>query len=90
VPVLIVHAANDPLAPAQEVADLFSRVKNPNVAAIILPSGGHVGFAAYNRAYYFSLIMNFFDPKTGPVAAPDSTTAPSDSDEHSHPKEPGN
>lgn len=70
VPLLIVHAANDPLAPAQDVADLFARVTNPNVAGIILPSGGHVGFAAYNCAYYFSLILNFFNAQTGPVPEP--------------------
>ncbi len=67
-PVLIVQAANDPLAPAQAVADLFARLKNPNVAGVITPGGGHVGFAAYARGYYFSLIVNFFDAQRGPVA----------------------
>jgi len=68
IPVLIVHAANDPLTPPQAVADLMARTPNPNVSAIILPGGGHIGFTVYARSYYFSLIMNFFDPKTGPVA----------------------
>lgn len=61
VPVLIVQAANDPLACAQDVADLIAKTPNPNVAAVVLPGGGHVGFAAYARAYYFSLILNFFN-----------------------------
>ncbi len=68
VPVLVVHAANDPLCPAQDVADMMASVTNPNVAALILPGGGHVGFAPFARAYYFSLIVNFFDPRTGPAA----------------------
>jgi pimeloyl-ACP methyl ester carboxylesterase len=68
VPVLIVQAANDPLAVAQGVADLFGKVANPNVAGIILANGGHIGFPAYARSYYFSLIVNFFDSRTGPGA----------------------
>lgn len=70
IPVLIVQAANDPLACAQDVADLMAKTPNPNVAAVVLPGGGHVGFAAYDRAYYFSLILNFFHrhPDPGPVA----------------------
>ncbi len=66
VPVLIVHAANDPLAEAQAVADLFAKIRNPNVAGIVLPGGGHVGFAPFARDYHYSLIINFFDPlRTG-------------------------
>lgn len=64
VPVLIIEAANDPLASPQAMAELFARIKNPNVAGLVLPSGGHVGFAAWARAYYFSLITNFFAHST--------------------------
>lgn len=69
VPTLIVMAANDPLIPAQGLANLMTPATNPNVAAMILPGGGHVGFAAYARAYYFNLILNFFDRRSGPKAA---------------------
>jgi len=72
VPVLIVQAANDPVAPAQDVADLCARVDNRNVAGLILPNGGHVGFAAYARSYYFSLAANFFDVKSGPATSRDA------------------
>ena len=65
-PVLIVQGVNDPLARAQDVADLMSNVSNPNVAAIILPGGGHIGFAPYARAYFYSLMINFFSK--GPAA----------------------
>jgi predicted alpha/beta-fold hydrolase len=67
-PVIIMHGADDPLVPAQDIAHLASGVKNPKVAAIILPSGGHVGFAGYAPEYYFSLVMNFFDPQRGAAA----------------------
>ncbi|MCG3179049.1 MAG: hypothetical protein BIFFINMI_01380 [Phycisphaerae bacterium] len=66
VPALIVHAANDPLGTAQAVADLVSETDNPNVAAVMLAGGGHVGFAPYARGYYMSLIVNFFSPATAP------------------------
>jgi predicted alpha/beta-fold hydrolase len=64
-PVLIVHGANDPLAPAQDVATLIAQTENRRVAALVLPDGGHVGFAAYSRPYFYSLILNFFDPERG-------------------------
>ena len=67
VPVLVLNAANDPLACAQGVADLFSRQHNPNIGVIILKEGGHIGFTAYGADYYYSLMMNFFDPATAPV-----------------------
>ena len=69
-PTLIVLAANDPLIPSQDLADLMADIANENVAALILHGGGHIGFAAYAKAYYFSLILNFFDPKAGPRTAP--------------------
>ena len=65
VPLLIVHSADDMIAPAQDVADLIATTHNPNVAAIVLPSGGHIGFAPYATAWYYNLILNFFDPVWG-------------------------
>lgn len=67
-PVLIVQAANDPLTSAQNAADVIARFPNPNVAAIVLPGGGHVGFAPYARDYFYSLILSFFDPHDGAAA----------------------
>jgi len=69
VPVLIVHAADDPMIPAQWTADLAAMTKNPYIAFLVLPSGGHVGFAAWARSYYFSLIINYFDMYRGAAAA---------------------
>jgi predicted alpha/beta-fold hydrolase len=67
-PLLIVHAANDPLIPAPYVAEFISKNHNPEIAAVLLPSGGHVGLATWSRPYYYSLIMNFFDRRLGPAA----------------------
>ena len=66
-PVLILNAANDPLASAQGVANLFSRQHNPNIGVILLKEGGHIGFTAYSADYYYSLMTNFFDPATAPA-----------------------
>jgi len=65
VPVLIVHGANDPMVPVQTVADLMTAVDNPMVAAIVLPTGGHIGFAPFARNWYFSTLLSFFDPIVG-------------------------
>ena len=67
-PVLIVHAADDMIAPAQDLADMLATVSNPNVAAILLPSGGHIGFGPYASAWYYNLILNYFDPAVGAAA----------------------
>jgi predicted alpha/beta-fold hydrolase len=68
VPVLMINSANDPLGTAQGVADLFGRVKNPNIGAVMTAGGGHMAFTAYAADYYYTLLLNFFNPVTGPVA----------------------
>lgn len=73
VPILMLHASSDPLAYAQEIADVIAETKNPRVSAIVLKGGGHDGFAAYCSDYFYSLLLNFFDPLTGASRA---TTAP--------------
>jgi predicted alpha/beta-fold hydrolase len=70
IPMLVLSAANDPLGTAQGVADLFGRVRNPNVGVILLKEGGHMGFSALSADYYYSLMTNFFDPATAPQAVP--------------------
>ena len=69
VPLLIVHAADDMVGDAQDIADLMATVRNPNVAAIVLPTGGHIGFGPYAPAWYYGLILNYFDPVVGVAAA---------------------
>jgi predicted alpha/beta-fold hydrolase len=68
IPVLMVTAVNDPFLSAQDLVDLTAHTRNPLVASLVLRGGGHIGFAPYNPSYFYSLILNFFDPKTGPAA----------------------
>jgi predicted alpha/beta-fold hydrolase len=72
-PLLIVQAADDMIAPAQDLADLLATADNPNVAAIVLPSGGHIGFGPYAPAWYYNLILNYFDPAVGAAAGRDAS-----------------
>jgi pimeloyl-ACP methyl ester carboxylesterase len=74
-PVMIVHAANDPLAPAQDVVDLLAEEQNPRAAGIILPNGGHVGFANYAPKYTYSLVASFFDEAAGAAGPPPADLA---------------
>jgi len=69
IPLLIVHGADDPVAPVQTVADLTAGLKNPNVATIVLPSAGHIGFAPYAKSWFYSMVLSFFDPDKGPKPA---------------------
>jgi len=69
VPVLMVQAVNDPFTSAQEIAEVIAITDNPCVAALVLRGGGHIGYFPYNRAYTYSLILNFFDPQRGAAAA---------------------
>lgn len=68
VPVLVVNSINDPFLDARDTAELVAQTSNPKVAALILRGGGHIGVAAYNRSYFYSLITNFFDPCRGAAA----------------------
>jgi len=67
VPVVVLSAANDPLGTGQSVAELFGRQNNPNIGVILLHGGGHMGFTALSADYYYSLLLNFFDPRTAPA-----------------------
>lgn len=67
-PVLIVQGVDDPVTPAQGLADLIAQVRNPAVAAVVLPGGGHCGFAPYARRYYYNLLLGFFDRDRGAAA----------------------
>ncbi len=68
VPVLMITSVNDPFLSAQDLADLTAQTSNPLVASLILRGGGHIGFAPYCPPYFYSLILNFFDPHNGAAA----------------------
>lgn len=84
VPVLIVHGYDDPFIPSQLIADFVAPIRNPNVAAIVLPGGGHIGFAPFSVRYYYSLIINFFDPARGPRGVPRPCDRPALGDDVRH------
>ena len=67
-PLLMVTSVNDPFLSAQDMADLTAQTQNPRVASLILRGGGHIGFGPYNPPYFYSLILNFFDPVHGAAA----------------------
>ena len=69
VPVLVIYGVDDPLGQAQAIADLFRGLENPDVGAVVLPGGGHCGFAPYARRYFYSLVLNFFDRQRGVAAS---------------------
>lgn len=68
-PVLVIHGSDDPVESAQPLADLIAHTGNSNVAAVVLPGGGHCGFAPYSRRYFYSLVASFFDEHSGAAAA---------------------
>jgi len=68
IPLLMVTSVNDPFLSAQDLPDLIAMTDNPMVAGLILRGGGHIGFGPYNRSYFYSLIVNFFDPQVGAAA----------------------
>jgi predicted alpha/beta-fold hydrolase len=68
IPVLMVTSVNDPFLSAQDMADITARTDNPLVASLILRGGGHIGFGPYNPSYFYSLILNYFDPVNGAAA----------------------
>jgi predicted alpha/beta-fold hydrolase len=69
VPVLVLHAADDPVGSAQAAAEIFVGVSNPNCAAILFAQGGHSGFNPLFSPVFYGLLAGFFDPRTAPAAA---------------------
>ena len=51
------------LSEVENSRDLFARLYNPMVAGIILPGGGHNGFVAYSRPYFYNLMLRFFQAR---------------------------
>ncbi len=77
VPTLIVHSGNDPLIPVGDAADLLKGVHNPNVAALIMAGGGHVGYLPYARQYMFNMVVDFFATHGGAIERAGSRPPPS-------------
>ncbi|MFH1149116.1 MAG: alpha/beta fold hydrolase [Actinomycetota bacterium] len=61
VPLLVVHAADDPICPASEMDDLQEVVRdNPNVNIWMLPTGNHCLFRYMDRNWYETVMRDYF------------------------------
>jgi predicted alpha/beta-fold hydrolase len=62
VPLLVIHAEDDPICPVAEMDDLGRAAEgNPNVDIWVLPTGNHCAFDAFDRRWYWSVMRGFLD-----------------------------
>lgn len=62
VPLLVVHAEDDPVCPAAEMKELRRAADgNPNVDIWILPTGSHCAFQGFDQSWYWSVLRSFLD-----------------------------
>jgi hypothetical protein len=61
VPLLIIHAADDPICLPSEMDDLIEPAdQNPNVNVWMLWTGNHCGFRWYDRNWFETVLRDFF------------------------------
>ena len=61
VPLLIIHAADDPICPPTEMDDLMEIADdNPNAHVWMLWTGNHCGFRYYDRNWYENVLRDYF------------------------------
>ena len=61
VPLLIIHAADDPIVPPSEMDDLMEPADgNPNVNVWMLWTGNHCAFRWYDRNWFETVTRDFF------------------------------
>jgi predicted alpha/beta-fold hydrolase len=61
VPLLVVHAEDDPICPASEMDELAEVVRdNPNVNIWMLPTGNHCLFRYMDRNWYETVLRDYF------------------------------
>ena len=62
VPLLIIHAADDPICPPSEMDPLMEIAgENPNVHVWMLPAGNHCMFRYLDRNWYEKVLRSYFD-----------------------------
>ena len=59
VPVLLLQAAEDPLARPEVHAELFAALDTQDKTWAVIPGGDHAAFLETPRAYFLSLIESF-------------------------------
>lgn len=61
VPLLVIHAEDDPICPASEMTELAKAAEgNPNVEVWMLPTGSHCLFQYLDRNWYDTVMREFF------------------------------
>ena len=61
VPLLIVHAEDDPICPASEMDELTEiAADNPNVEVWMMPAGNHCLFRYLDKGWYDRVMRDFF------------------------------
>ncbi|MBN2320730.1 MAG: alpha/beta hydrolase [Acidobacteria bacterium] len=62
VPLMMVHAEDDPVCPVKEMEGLFIAADgNPNVDVWVLPTGSHCAFKGFDEDWYWSVMRDFLD-----------------------------
>lgn len=62
VPLMLVHAEDDPVCSVEEMEELrLSAGDNPNIDIWVLPTGYHCGFKGFDRDWYWSVMRTFLD-----------------------------
>jgi predicted alpha/beta-fold hydrolase len=61
VPLLIIHAEDDPICPASEMDELAEiAADNPNVEVWMMPAGNHCLFRYLDKGWYDKVMRDFF------------------------------
>ena len=58
-PTLVIHGAHDPLAPSENLARLYSRIKTSHKQWVSVPGGDHAAFLESPRAYFINELVAF-------------------------------
>ena len=66
VPVLLLQAAEDPLALPDVHAELFAALATKDKSWTVIPGGDHAAFMETPRGYFLSLIESFVFRAAGP------------------------
>lgn len=62
VPLLVVHAADDPICPPSEMDNLIEIEKsNTNLKVWMMPTGNHCAFAYLDRNWFDTVLKDFFE-----------------------------
>jgi pimeloyl-ACP methyl ester carboxylesterase len=58
-PTLVIHGMHDPLAPSENLAKLYTRIKTGHKQWVSVPGGDHAAFLESPRAYFINELVAF-------------------------------